>query len=108
VIAGVGPAGLEPTEQELRLFARVLLHIARQPRTEPTETATPSLTQAGLVSALGTSQANISHALRRLVDGGALQVGRGHVHGVSHRVKVYRLTREGETLALHIRTTMGR
>jgi DNA-binding MarR family transcriptional regulator len=102
-----GTVGLEPTEQDLRLFARVVLHVARQPHAEPTETAPVSLTQAGIAEALRTSQANVSYALRRLVGGGVLKEDRGHVQGLPKRLKVYRLTAEGERLALHIQQTMG-
>ena len=90
------------------MFARVLLHVARQPRIAPMDPAVEPLTQAGIVAALGTSLANISHALKRLVDGGALQAQRSHVDGRRQRVKIYQLTGPGETLVRHIRDGMRR
>jgi DNA-binding MarR family transcriptional regulator len=67
------------------------------------ETVAETITQAGIAQALRTSQSNVSHALVRLVDGGALRVERHHVRGRFQRVKVYLLTLEGEALVRHIR-----
>ncbi|MCI4364357.1 MAG: helix-turn-helix domain-containing protein [Thermoplasmata archaeon] len=100
--------GLEPTTEELQISARLLLHIASQPRYERMETAPESLTQAGMASALGSTQAAVSNALRRLVDGGALRVERYHVRHKLQRLKVYQLTDLGEALVRHIRSTSGR
>jgi DNA-binding transcriptional ArsR family regulator len=101
------PLGIEPTREELRISARILLHIARQPRVPPGETALESLTQAGMATALGASQPAVSNALKRLVDGGALRVERSHVRGLRQRLKVYQLTALGENLVRHIRSTMA-
>ncbi|MCI4341445.1 MAG: hypothetical protein L3K11_03620 [Thermoplasmata archaeon] len=98
----------EPTEQELRISARLLLHIASQPRIPLAETAPASLTQAGMAEALESSQAAVSNALKRLVDGGALRVQRSHVRDQPKRLKVYQLTVLGENLVRHIRGSMGR
>jgi hypothetical protein len=102
-----GPYPFEPSELELKFFARVLLHVDRQPRLVPGETAPDTLSQAGIAKVLGTTQANVSHALKRLVDGGALRVDRGHVRGQPYRLKVYQLTSRGEALVLHIRKCLG-
>ena len=102
----VGASPYEPTAEILRISARILLHVASQPRIAPGETAPPSLTQAGMASALGTTQAAVSNALKRLVDGGALQVDRLHVHLARQRLKVYQLTELGERLAAHIRSRL--
>jgi DNA-binding MarR family transcriptional regulator len=101
-----GPREVLLTEEDLRIFARLLLHIARQPRFAPLELVPPSLTQAGMAAALGTTQAAVSNALGRLVDGGALRVERGHVQGKFQRLKVYQLTDQGEALVRHIRSSM--
>jgi DNA-binding PadR family transcriptional regulator len=103
----VSAGDLEPTEQELRTYGRLLLHIATQPRSAAGETAPESLTQAGMVKVLGASQAVVSYALKNLVDGGALSVERSHVPGRSRRVKVYQLTAVGEGLVRHIRSSVG-
>ncbi len=97
----------EPTPTELRISARLLLHISRQPRFEAGETVPDSLTQAGMAGALRTSQAAVSNALNRLVDGGALEVVRGHVRHKLQRLKVYRLTNHGEELVRQIRASMS-
>jgi DNA-binding MarR family transcriptional regulator len=97
----------EPTSEELQISARLLLHIARQPRFEPGETAPEALTQAGMAGALRTSQPAVSNALNRLVDGGALEVVRSHVRHKLTRLKVYRLTAHGEVLVRQIRASMS-
>lgn len=99
---------LEPTQEELRISARLLLHIARQPRPAPRETAPEALTQAGMAAALRTSQSAVSNALHRLVDGGALEVERSHVRRKMQRLKVYRLTSHGELLVRQILESMSR
>ncbi|HUI38745.1 MAG TPA: helix-turn-helix domain-containing protein [Thermoplasmata archaeon] len=99
--------GFEPTVPELRISARLLLHIGRQPRFGEGELVPGSLTQAGMAEALGTTQAAVSHALGRLVLGGLLEVRRAHVRGRRQRVKVYQLTELGESLVRHIRASMG-
>ncbi|MCI4345501.1 MAG: helix-turn-helix domain-containing protein [Thermoplasmata archaeon] len=96
---------LEPTEQELQISARLLLHIASQPRFDRSETAPVSLTQAGMAQALGTTQPAVSNALNRLVDGGALRVERYRVQRKLQRLKVYQLTDLGEALVRHIRSS---
>jgi DNA-binding MarR family transcriptional regulator len=65
------------------------------------------MTQAGMAAALHTSQAAVSNALRRLVDGGALWVERSHVRDRLIRVQVYRLTPQGEALVRQIRKRFG-
>jgi DNA-binding PadR family transcriptional regulator len=56
-----------------------------------------------MAAALRTSQGAVSNALRRLVYGGVLRVERVHVSGKLRRLKVYRLTPEGENLVRWIR-----
>jgi DNA-binding MarR family transcriptional regulator len=93
-----------PTKVELRISKRILLHMAGQPRADPIDLVSiRSLTQEGMAEALGTTQGAVSNALRRLVDGGALEVGRRHVPGKARRVKVYGLTARGEEIVRVIR-----
>ncbi len=98
----------EPSLEEYRLYARIILWLSRQPRVDRMETAPPSLTQAGMASELGASLSSISSGLRRLTEGGALEEWRSHVRGRRLRVKVYQLTPEGQTLAEHLRNGMAR
>ncbi|MCI4368738.1 MAG: hypothetical protein L3K09_04165 [Thermoplasmata archaeon] len=95
------------TGAELRISARLLLHISRQPQFAPRETVPEALTQAGMAETLGVSQGAISSALTRLVDGGVLRVGLNHVRGRFKRLKVYQLTPEGMSIVRHIRASMG-
>lgn len=94
---------LSPSLRELQISARILLHIFKEPRVGQGEIPPPSLTQAGIAQALGTTQASVSNALNRLVDGGAVQVERSYVQHRWIRLKIYRLTYEGERLARQIR-----
>ena len=89
------------------MFARLLLHIARQPRFGPMEMVPPVLTQEGIAEALGATQGAVSGTLTRLVNGGALRVELGHVRGKFRRLKVYQLTDRGDEIVRHIREGMG-
>ena len=80
-----------------------MLHLGGLPRFHHEEVPDPSRTQAGIAAALGTSQGAISNVLRRLVDGGALQVERMRVRHRYRRLKVYWMTRLGEVLLHRIR-----
>ena len=106
MVEGVVP-DLEPTRQELQISARLLLHLSRQPRFASGETAPESLTQSGMATALGTSQASVSNSLNRLVDGGAVRVERSHVRRKFARLKVYQLTEHGHALVEQILKGMG-
>jgi hypothetical protein len=101
------PSGAEG-EAELKISARLLLHISRQPRFAPLELVPDSLTQSGMATALRSTQAGVAHALGRLVLAGLLEVRKAPVRGRSQRVKVYELTPRGEALVAHIRAGMGR
>lgn len=96
-------AAVQPTSEELRTSARLLLHIARQPRPGPDDIPLETLTQAGMARTLGMSQGSVSGALKRLVDGGAVRVERSHVRHELLRLKVYTLTPQGEQLVREIR-----
>lgn len=98
---------VEPTERELRISIRVLLHIARQGRFGPEELPSDALTQAGMAQALGASQGAISNCLGRLVHGGALTSERSHVAHRMFRVTVYTLTPSGEELVRRLRRRFG-
>ena len=98
---GEGP--YDPTKTSYR----ILLHIARQGRYGPQEIAPKSLSQAGMVEALGVTQGAIVGVLQRFVAGGVLTVSREHARGVDRRVKVYRLTPYGESVVDEIRRRQG-
>jgi hypothetical protein len=100
-------AGLRPTSEELQISARILLHLLRQPRFERGAVVPAALTQAGIAGSVGSTQAAVSNALRRLVRGGVMEVELAHVRQRWKRLKVYRLTAEGERLARHIQQQIG-
>jgi DNA-binding PadR family transcriptional regulator len=56
-------------------------------------------TQRGMTEALQVRQGTLVRVLQGLESAGVLTVSRGHVSGVNHRLKVYRLTSRGEALA---------
>jgi DNA-binding PadR family transcriptional regulator len=91
---------------ELRISARVLLHLVHQPRLGPGVVAIETLTQAGMASALVRDQPSISHVLARLARAGLVSVESREVRGRRQRVRVYQLTKEGETLARHVESSI--
>jgi len=97
------PVGPRPDPDGLATSQRVVLHLARLGRIRPDEVAPPGATQAGMTEALGVRQSSLTKVLARLVAGGALSEGRGHVQGAPRRLKVYRLTALGEAIARDLR-----
>ncbi len=98
----VAPSHLLPTREELQISARIILHLARQPGSDRGEVSTVSRTQAGMAEALRSSTGAVSNCLQRLVKGGVVEVELAHVLHRWKRLKIYRLTPEGERLARHI------
>jgi DNA-binding MarR family transcriptional regulator len=88
----------------LRLSHRVVLHIAQQGFLPPNEVAPLGLSQTGMVADLGATQSSLTKVLQRLEAAGVLTVGRAHVRGQPRRLKVYRLTPLGESLARELRS----
>ena len=97
------PPVSEPHREHVRTSFRVLLHIQRQGRFGPNDIPPWSLSQGGMVEALGITQGALTGALNRLVAAGILEVERSHVRGHDRRVKVYRLTSQGELLVRDLR-----
>ncbi|HEV2429768.1 MAG TPA: hypothetical protein VGV64_08020, partial [Thermoplasmata archaeon] len=75
----------------------------RQGRVGPEEIPPKSISQAGMVEALGVTQGALTGCLSRLVAAGILRVQRSHVRGHDRRVKVYELTSKGEELVRELR-----
>jgi DNA-binding MarR family transcriptional regulator len=103
-----GAVASDPSDEELRVSARVIVHLSRQPRLGGSDHGIESLTQEGMAGALGTTPASVSHAVGRLQSGGLLVARRAHVPGRSRRVRVYELTPEGEEIARRIVERMAR
>jgi DNA-binding PadR family transcriptional regulator len=87
----------------VRRSERVILHIYAQGRWGPGETVPPAITQAGIGSAVGSTQSALAKTLSRLRAGGVVEVELRHVRGGARRFKVYRLTPLGESLARNLR-----
>jgi len=92
-----------PVPPGLRIPYRILLHVARQGRVGSNEVPPDSLSQAGMVEALGVRQGAVAAALQRLVAAELLEVERSHVQGGDRRLKVYRLSPRGEELVRDLR-----
>jgi DNA-binding PadR family transcriptional regulator len=85
------------------LAARVIVHLASLARLGPNDIATLEYTQQGMVALFGVRQGSLTKVLLRLLAGEAVTVERRYVGGASQRLKVYRLTALGESLARDLR-----
>jgi len=104
----VGPSDPTPVippaaGEGLGLGRRVLLHLSGLGRLGYDEVARVGYTQQGMAAALSARQGSLVRVLQRLEAGGLLTVDRRHVSGVPHRLKVYRLTSLGESIARDLR-----
>jgi PKD repeat protein len=86
----------------VRLHERVLLHLWRLPREDPGELPAPDRTQAGIAQASGVGRNQVSSVLNRLIVAGVVSRELSHVRGQPKRLRVYRLTHKGESLALRL------
>jgi DNA-binding PadR family transcriptional regulator len=91
----------EPT---LQLSHRVVLHIFAHGTLHPGEVAPRSLCQSGMQEALDARQGALAGVLQRLEAAGIVECETGHVREVERRVKFYRLTPRGESLARQLRS----
>ena len=96
-----GPPASSVTD--LQLSSRVLLHLSGQPRLGPYEPAIPGRTQARMAAQFGVRQGNLSTVLRRLEYAQLVAAELRHVRGAERRLKVYRLTAQGEAVAADLR-----
>jgi hypothetical protein len=92
----------------VRRSEQVILHLYAQGRWGPGETVPPSLTQAGIGSAVGSAQSALAKTLSRLGAAGVVEVELRHVRGATRRFKIYRLTPIGESLARSLREVEAR
>jgi DNA-binding MarR family transcriptional regulator len=89
----------------LKLSQRIVVHLYRLGSSGPAELPTAGATQQGMTEALGARQSSLTKVLLRLVAAGVIEESRSHVRGGSRRLKVYRLTPLGESLARDLRRT---
>jgi hypothetical protein len=102
------PAGLPGSfEERVRLSIRVVVLLDHWGPPGDNGSSRRETTQQGLAEALAVTQGALSKVLNRLVAAGMVRTDRRHVAGLSRRVRVYSLTRDGETLAREIRGRFG-
>jgi PKD repeat protein len=100
--AGAAERPVRDPRLSVRLHERVLLHLWRLPREDPGELPSPDRTQAGIAQASGVGRNQVSSVLNRLIVAGVVSRELSHVRGQPKRLRVYRLTRKGESLALRL------
>jgi DNA-binding PadR family transcriptional regulator len=103
-----GPSDWAPVippaaEEGLGLARRIILHLSGLGRLGYDEVGRVGYTQRGMAVALSARQGSLVRVLQRLEAGGLLTVDRRHVSGVPRRLKVYRLTSLGESIARDLR-----
>lgn len=102
-VPGSSPAGPPPGASAITLSQRVVVHLAQQGMVNLNELIPPEFTQGGIARSLGMKQNVLTNVLRRLEEAGILISSVTHVKGELRRLKVYRLTAQGEALAREIR-----
>lgn len=103
-VPAVAPSGLAaPGRTALFLSQRIVLHLAQLGTLGPAEVAPVGFSQLGISQALKVRQNALTNVLRRLVAAGALTEDVRHVRGQPRRLKVYRLSARGESLAHDLR-----
>jgi len=81
------------------------MHLASMGRLGHDDVARRGYTQQGIVDALGIPQGTVAKVLVRLEAADVVEVDRRHVSGEARRLKVYRLTGLGESVARDLRST---
>jgi DNA-binding PadR family transcriptional regulator len=94
--------------QGMGLAARVILHLSQLGRLGANDVATIEYTQQGMVGVFAVRQGSLVKVLLRLIAGDAVAVERRYVAGVNQRLKVYRLTALGESVARDLRHRKAR
>jgi DNA-binding MarR family transcriptional regulator len=95
-------AGRPSRPATLRASEAVILHLYRSGRLDSRDVAPASFSQAGMGAALDVSQSALTKTLGRLRAAGVVTEHRQHVQGQARRLKVYRLTPLGESLARNL------
>lgn len=103
VAAPISPASAQPISQDADLAGRVITHLASLGRLRNDEVGRLGFTQKGIIEGLGIRQGTLTKVLSRLESAKVVEVDRRHVQGQSHRLKVYRLTALGESVARDLR-----
>ncbi len=82
---------------------RVIAHLGSLGRLGNDEIARVGFTQQGIGAALGLRQGTVAKVLQRLEAADVVEVDRRHVSGEPRRLKIYRLTALGESVARDLR-----
>ncbi|HZY71467.1 MAG TPA: PKD domain-containing protein [Thermoplasmata archaeon] len=101
-VPGNGHA-VDEVEEPRQLSSRVVVFLSQLGALRDDDVPTTAWTQFGMSERLGARQNVISNVLRRLVAAGVIQEELRHVQRQPRRLKVYRLTGRGETLARELR-----
>lgn len=104
-IRGTAPAAELPRAISLgaSTAGRIVVHLSTLGRLMDDEVARMGFTQAGIMDALGLRQGTLAKALARLEAAEIVRSDRRHVTGMPRRLKVYRLTPLGDSLAKSLR-----
>lgn len=92
-----------PVSADADTAGRVIVHLASLGRLGNDEVARIGHTQRGMTEALGIRQGTLAKVLSRLESAEVVEVDRRHVQGEPRRLKVYRLTALGESVARDLR-----
>lgn len=103
--AGPGPSAPIVLAATRQLTYGLVRHLATLPRWSPGDLPSTAWTQAGIAESLGVGQSTVSRILRRLEAAGAVASETSHVSGSARRMRVYRLTGQGERLGRALRET---
>jgi DNA-binding PadR family transcriptional regulator len=90
-------------EEGIGLAIRVVSHLSHLAMLGPNDIASLAYTQLGMVSTLGVPQSSLVRVLKRLVAGMVVEVERRFVADANRRMKVYTLTKIGESMARDLR-----
>ncbi|MFY9717741.1 MAG: PadR family transcriptional regulator [Thermoplasmata archaeon] len=82
---------------------RIILHLAALGRLGSDDVASVGFTQGGMIDSLGIRQGTLTKVISRLEAAGVLESDTRHVSGRPRRLKVYRLTGRGESVARDLR-----
>jgi hypothetical protein len=91
------------TSPNANVAGRIILHLASLGRIGSDEIAKLGHTQQGMREALGIQQGSLAKVLTRLEEADVVASDRRHVSGQPRRLKVYRLTGLGESVARDLR-----
>lgn len=98
------PARTAPrVSDEASLAGRVIVHLGSLGRLANGEIGRLGYTQKGMMTTLSLRQGTLTKVLSRLEAARVLEVDRRHVEGQPIRLKVYRLTALGESVAKELR-----